>query len=243
MIEWQDEGLVIAVRPHGETSAILEVFTREHGRHGGVVRGGASRRMAAHLQPGGQVAVAWRARLDEHLGSFTVEPLRARAGLLGDRAGLAALNAVAALLHLSLPERAAHPRLWQATVALLDLVEAGGAGWSAAYLHWELALLEELGFGLDLASCAVTGARGGLAFVSPRSGRAVSLAGAGEWADRLLPLPAVLLAAPGIAAAPAHELAAGLRLTGFFLERGLEPVLAGRPLPEARARLAALIGG
>jgi DNA repair protein RecO (recombination protein O) len=243
MIEWQDEGLVIAVRPHGETSAILEVFTLGHGRHGGVVRGGASRRMAAHLQPGSQVAIGWRARLDEHLGSFTVEPLRARAGLMCDRAGLAALNAVTALLHLSLPEREAHPRLWQATVAFLDGVEAGAESWPAAYLHWELALLEELGFGLDLATCAVTGVREGLAFVSPRSGRAVSLSGAGDWADRLLPLPHVLLAAPGAAAAPAPDLAAGLRLTGFFLERGLEPLLAGRPLPEARARLAAVLGG
>lgn len=242
-MEWQDEGAVLAMRLHGETSAIIEVFTARHGRHVGVVRGGASRRMAPVLQPGGQVAVTWRARLDEHIGAFTVEPAQARAALLGDRSGLAGLNAVCALLRVALPERDAHFGLWQATIGLLDAFEAGagaGAGpvWGAAYLRWEMGLLDALGFGLDLTRCAVTGGREDLAFVSPKTGRAVGRAAAGDWAARLLPLPAVLL---GQGPATAAELAAGFALTGHFLERGLAPQLGTGALPEARARLIALL--
>lgn len=234
-MEWRDEGAVLSVRAHGETSAIVEVFTRGHGRHAGVVRGGASRRMAPVLQPGAQVQVGWRARLGEHIGSFAVEPLRVRAALMADGGRLAALTSACALLRLALPERQAHAALWVDTVALFDLLE-GGAEWAPAYLRWEVRLLEDLGFGLDLASCAVTGATEGLAFVSPRSGRAVSRAGAGAWADRLLPLPACMI---GDARPAPGDLAAGLALTGHFLTRGLAPVQAGRPLPEARARLVA----
>lgn len=232
-MEWRDEGVLISVRPHGESAAIIEVFTAEHGRYAGVVRGGASRRMSPHLQPGTQLAVAWTARLGEHLGSFAPEPLRSRAAILSDRRALAGLNAVCALLHISLPEREPHPRLWQATNALLDAM-ATAPGWEPMYLHWELLLLEDLGFGLDLSSCAVTGAREGLAFVSPRSGRAVSESGAGEWATKLLPLPAVLRTGE---AAPPEDLTAAMALTGHFLHLGLEPVLQNRPLPDARQRL------
>ncbi len=240
-MDWQDEGALIAMRPHGESAAIIEVFTAAHGRHAGVVRGGASRRMAPHLQPGTQVAVSWSARLGEHLGSFTVEPLRSRAAILSDRRALAGLNAVCALLHLSLPEREPHPGFWRQTMALLDQF-AAAPGWEADYLRWELALLESLGFGLDLTSCAATGAREGLVYVSPRSGRAVSRAGAGEWAARLLPLPGLLTGSPPTdAAAMAADLAAGLALTGHFLRQGLEPLLGERPLPEARHRLVELL--
>lgn len=233
-MDWQDEGALLSVRPHGEASAIVEVFTRAHGRHAGVVRGGTSRRMAPVLQPGAQVQVVWRARLGEHIGSFTVEPLRARTGVMGDAGRLAALTSVCAMLRLALPEREAHGALWTDTVALLDGLEGGGADWALDYLRWEVRLLEDLGYGLDLASCAVTGVTDDLAYVSPRSGRAVSRAGAGDWADRLLPLPGCLT---GAALAPG-DLAAGLALTGHFLRKGLAPVLDGRDLPEARARLA-----
>lgn len=231
-MDWQDEGALLSVRPHGEASAIVEVFTRAHGRHAGVVRGGTSRRMAPVLQPGAQVQVVWRARLGEHVGSFTVEPLRVRTGVMGDAGRLAALSSVVALLRLALPEREAHGALWGDTVALLDLLE-DGRDWALAYLKWEVRLLEDVGFGLDLSSCAVTGATEGLAYVSPRSGRAVSRAGAGDWADRLLPLPGCLV---GAVLAPG-DLAAGLALTGHFLRKGLAPVLDGRDLPEARGRL------
>ncbi len=236
-MEWRDEGALLTMRLHGESSAIIEVFTAAHGRHAGVVRGGASRKMAALLQPGSQLAVSWRARLDDHLGSFTVEPVRARAGVLSDRLALAGLNAVCAMLHVALPEREPHPLLWRNSVALLDRLEAG-LPWVPDYLRWELMLLEELGFALDLRSCAVTGSRDDLVYVSPRSGRAVSRAGAGEWAARLLPLPQVLM---GQGPATGQEAAQGMALTGHFLTRCLEPVLKDRALPEARARLIDLL--
>lgn len=234
-MEWRDEGALLSVRPHGESAAIIEVFTAAHGRHLGVVRGGGSRRMAGILQPGAQLALHWQARLDEHMGSFRAEPLHARAALLNDRGGLAALNAVCALLHLTLPERDPHPALYARTMALLDLLEQAG-DWPAAYLVWELSLLDEIGYGLDLSSCAVTGSTQDLAYVSPRSGRAVSRTGAGEWAARLLPLPRILHLQDGTAA----EAVEGLRLTGHFLARAL--AAADRALPEARARVIDRIG-
>lgn len=241
-MDWQDDGIVIAVRPHGETSAIVEAFTALHGRHAGMVRGGASRRKAAFLQPGAQVALTWRARLQDHLGAFTVEPIHARAALMDNRAGLAALNAVCALLHLALPEREGHPPLYAATLTFLNKVEADAPHWPADYPRWEIAVLQELGFALDLTSCAVTGTRDDLAYVSPRSGRAVSRAGAGDFAARLLPLPHFLR--PGGNKGDAldgADMADALRLTGHFLNLGLEPILQGRPLPEARARLAEVL--
>ena len=226
------------MRPHGESSAIIDVFTAAHGRHAGVVRGGASRKMAAVMQPGTQLAVTWRARLDDHLGSYSVEPLQSRAGLLADRLALSGLNAICAMLRAGLAEREPHPQLWRATMALLAALEAN-PDWPPEYLRWELLLLEEMGFGLDLGRCAVTGARDDLAYVSPRTGRAVSRGGAGDWADRLFALPQCLL---GQGTASPDELRQGLAITGHFLTRELGPLLNGRPLPEARARLILLLG-
>lgn len=237
MVDWRDEGILIAARRHGESAAVVEIFTAAHGRHAGVVRGGGSRKMAPVLQAGARLGVEWSARLEEHVGHFRVDPIATPiAAVLDDGAALAALGAVAALVAAALPEREAHPRLYARS---LDLVEALGreADWPARYARWELALLAELGFGLDLAACAVTGAREGLAFVSPRTGRAVSRAGAGGWADRLLPLPAFLC---GDGPAGAGELAAALGLTGFFLEARLAPTLP-RGLPAARGRAAAAL--
>ena len=235
-MEWRDEGALLSMRPHGESAAIIEVFTAAHGRHVGVVRGGAGRRMAPVLQPGTQLAVVWNARLEDHIGTFTVEPLRSRAGVLSDRLALAGLTSICALLRTALPEREPHPALWTDSIALMDAL--GKAGWTSAYLRWEIRLLEELGFGLDLSSCAVTGATENLAYVSPRTGRAVSAAGAGGWADRLLPLP------PGLAGDATLTPAAlrdGLALTTHFLTRELAAILQSRPLPEARARLIDLL--
>src|SRR5690606_18463215 len=168
---------------------------------------------------------------------ISVEPLRSRAGLLGDRGALAALNAVCVLLHQALPEREPHPGLYAATIGLLDRL-GEDPDWPLAYVRWELGLLEDLGYGLDLASCAVTGARDDLAYVSPKSGRAVARGAAGDWADRLLPLPPCLL---GQGPAGADEIAVALRTTGHFLEHRLFPDLGSRPMPEARRRLVALI--
>jgi DNA repair protein RecO (recombination protein O) len=235
-MDWRDEGVILAMRPHGETAAIIEVLTAGHGRHAGVVRGGASRRMAASLQQGTDLQLEWRARLDDHIGTFAVEPLRSRAHLLSDRLALAGLLSICALLRAALPEREPHPGLWGVTRGLLDAL--GQPGWTSTYLRWELTLLEELGFGLDLAACAVTGATEGLAYVSPKTGRAVTRAAAGDWADRLLPLPEGLV---GDAELAPGAVLSGLALTGFFLDRGLRPVLHDRPLPEARSRLVDLL--
>lgn len=236
-MEWSGEGLVLAVRPHGEAAAVVELFTAAQGRHAGVVRGGTGRRLAPVLMPGNTVAAVWRARLGEHLGHFTVEPVRARtAALLGDRRALAGLSAICALLSRALPEREPHPALHGASVTLLDALGAL-PDWPVLYLRWELGLLADLGFGLDLSACAVTGAREGLAFVSPRTGRAVTAAAAAGWEDRLLPLPPLLAGG----AADAAGILAGLRLTGHFLHRALAADPGARPLPEARVRLLNLL--
>ncbi len=233
-MEWRDQGILLSSRAHGETSSIIEVFTPARGRHAGVVRGGTSRRLAPVLQPGAQLDLAWRARLQDHLGTFQPELLRSRAAVsLGDRLSLAGLNAVTSLLLFALPEREAYPGLYARTETLLDLLGQPEV-WPLAYLHWELALLDDLGFGLDLTTCAVQGAGANdLSFVSPRTGRAVSRIGAGDWADRLLPLPPCLL---GHGPAPDAEVAQGFDVTGHFLRQHLAGELGNKPLPEARQR-------
>ena len=232
-MDWRDEGVLLAVRRHGESAAIIEVFTAQYGRQAGVVRGGASRKMTPVLQLGAQLDVTWRARLEAHLGAFTVEPLKGRAAdVLSDRLALSGLSAVCALLAFSLPERQAHPNLYAHSIALLDAI--GAEGWERAYLQWEVALLEEMGFALDLSVCAVTGSTEDLIYVSPKSGRAVSRTGAGDWADRLLPLPECLRS-PGPALR--QDVLAGLKTTGYFLHSHLAQSLGERPLPKARQRL------
>ena len=237
-MEWRDQGAIISVRHHGETSAIVEVFTKNQGRHAGVVRGATSRKIAPFLQPGGQVDVSWRARLNEHLGTFTIEPIQSRAHVMSNPLALAGLNAVCALLQFTLPERESHPRLYETSIALLDSISET-SDWPLDYLHWEMLLLDDLGFGLDLSECAVTGTQGDLAYVSPKSGRAVSKSGAGEWADRLLPLTPCLISDASVGVT---ELIEGLRTTGHFLENHLAPELGNRPLPEARARMIDRLG-
>ena len=231
-MEWSGEASVMSQRRHGENAVILTVLSRDAGLISGLVPGGASAKRAAMLQPGGRLALRWRARLEDQLGTFAVEPARARSGLIGSADALAGVNAVTALLCFALPERDPHPRLSDATEALLDAMDAG-EDWAEAYLRWEMRLLEEMGFGLDLQSCAVTGTREGLAYVSPRTGRAVSAAAAGEWASRLLPLPAMLGGRGN------GGLADALALTGHFLQSRLAEVHAGKPLPAARGRLVA----
>lgn len=232
-MEWSDQGVVLSCRAQGESAAVVELFTAARGRHAGLVRGGTGRRLAPVLMVGNSVAAVWRARLGEHLGHYTVEPLRQRAAaLLDDRLALAGLSSVCALCARALPEREPFPALHGASVALLDALCAV-PDWPVLYLRWELGLLAELGFGLDLARCAVTGAQDGLAYVSPRTGRAVTAEAARGWESRLLPLPGLLTGG----AADRPGVLAGLRLTGHFLTRALAPDAASPPLPEARARL------
>jgi len=233
-MDWREDGVLLAVRRHGESAAIIEMFTETRGRHAGVVRGGAGRRLGPVLQPGAQLDVAWRARLAEQLGTFVVEPVRGRAGaLMGDPLGLAGLASVCALLAHALPERAAFPALYRDSVTLLDLIPATPA-WPLAYLRWEVGLLATMGFALDLTRCTVTGARDGLAYVSPRTGRAVSAAGARGYEDKLLSLPPCLL---GTGEAANAEIAEALRVTGHFLQREFGPQRPGQPFPPGRHRL------
>ena len=238
-MEWRDEGIILGLRRHGETSVIAELMTRAHGRHMGIIRGGRSRRMQPILQPGNSVSLVWRARLDEHLGQYQAEVVESRAGrLMESAAGVQGVQAMAALLRL-LPERDPHPRLHDAFAIILDTLDDPALA-GAMYVRFELAVLEDLGFGLDLAECAATGATTDLAFVSPKSGRAVS-AGAGQpWADKLMNLPPFLLSRTD-GCDDAGLLADAFRLTGYFLNRH---VFGARGLAEPTVRdsfLASLI--
>ncbi len=208
-MEWTGEALLIGVRRHGESSVIAEAMVAGRGRYAGLVRGGRSTKLAATLQPGNTIQLTWRARLEDHLGNLTVELLRARAAeLIADRDRLFLSQLICEHLHL-LPERDPHDRLLGMALSLLDSALDG-----AELARFELALLDELGFGLDLASCAATGVTADLAHVSPKSGRAVSRAAAEPYKDRLLPLPSFLHARGN---ASPDDISAALRLTGHFL--------------------------
>jgi len=231
-MDWTDRGIVLSARKHGETSLIVQLLTERHGRHAGLVRGGASSRARGLYQPGNLLAAHWRARLSEHLGNYTCEMIAGTAATLLDNGGkLAALSSAAALAEAALPEREPHADVYESLSALIAALQAGA--WAPAYVRFELGLLASLGFGLDLARCAATGTNDNLAFVSPKSGRAVSLSAGEAWRDKLLALPRFLLAeaepAPG-------EIEQGLALTGYFLQRH---VFAphGKGLPAARVRL------
>lgn len=233
-MEWAGEGIILGCRRHAEADVILEIMTRERGRHLGLVRGGRSRRQQATLQPGNHVGLVWRARLDAHLGNFTVEPLRLRAAdLMQSALGIYGIQTLAALLRL-LPERDPYPELFDALEVVIDhLDDAAIAG--ALVVRFELQVLNELGFGLDLAKCAATGARDDLVYVSPKSGRAVSRSAGEPYRDRMLPLPAFLLTGndTGDRVADLDAIEQAFRLTGFFLNRH---VFEPRGLPSADAR-------
>ncbi|MCB8836045.1 DNA repair protein RecO [Aurantimonas sp. VKM B-3413] len=237
-MEWREEAIVLGVKRHGETSVIVELMTRTRGRHLGLVRGGRSRRQQPVLQPGNTVAAHWRARLDEHMGTYVLEPVELRAARLMEGAvGLNGIQLVAAHLRL-LPERDPHPRLYDGLAVIVEHLNAPERA-GELMLRLEIALLEELGFGLDLTECVATGVRKDLVYVSPKSGRAVSREAGAPWADKLLPLP-TFLTDRDLAAEPA-ALADGFRLTGYFLARHVfEP--RGIAEPNARAGFLAALG-
>lgn len=227
MSEWEDEGIVLSVRRHGESGVIASLLTRLHGRHPGLVHGGTGKAQRGALQPGNHLRVWWRARLAEQLGTYRVELARAHgAAWLDDPGRLAALASATALCEASLPERQPVPALYEAFLALLSALAA--ESWPSVYVHWELALLRALGYGLDLGQCAATGTRDGLAYVSPKSARAVSAQAGQPYRDRLLALPRFLTEGGEGDRAAILE---GLKLTGFFLDRHVAR------LPAARSRL------
>ncbi len=238
-MDWSDDGIVLAARRHGEHALIVQLLTREHGRHAGLVRGGASSRQRGNYQPGNLVYAQWRGRLPEHLGAYVCEVKRSHAAVvLDDPLRLAALSAACAVGEAALPEREPHRPVFEGFLALLDAL-TGHDAWGEVYIRWELGVLAELGYGLDLSACAATGRNDELAFVSPKSGRAVSLSAGEPYRDKLLPLPAFLTdsgpASPGDL--ERGELEQGLRLAGYFLQNRLFASL-GRGLPAARQRLA-----
>lgn len=236
-MQWTDEGIVIGVKRHGEASAILELMTREHGRHLGLVRGGFGSRLKPVLQPGNSVNAAWRARLDEHLGNYTVEGLHLRAAsYFSTPHAVYGVTHLAALMRL-LPERDPHAGLYEALDRILGHLEDAGVA-APMVVRFELQLLSELGFGLDLDRCAATGASGDLIYVSPKSGRAVSRIAGEPWADKMLRLPVFLRESGALAAG--SDVADGFALTGYFLTRhALEP--RGLTLGDERAHFIAAL--
>ena len=237
-MQWSDEGIVLSVRSHGETAAVAELFTRAHGRHAGLVHGGRSRKLRPILQTGNHVDAAWKARLSEHLGHITLELRHGyAAAALDDPLALTGLMSLAALVRL-LPERDPHPNLYEVSLFVLSFLDDASV-WPALMVRWELALLAELGFGLDLSACAATGGNDQLVYVSPKSGRAVSASAGEPYKDRLLPLPAFLTQGRQAEVTRA-DVVAGLALTGHFLAaRVLGP--RDLELPEPRRRLAELL--
>jgi DNA repair protein RecO (recombination protein O) len=233
-MQWQDKGFVLAARRHGESALIVELLTREHGRHAGLVRGGQSPKARGMLQPGNEVAATWRGRLDEHLGTIGCELVRAHAARFLDDAGrLAGLTSAVALVCAALPEREPHGDVFASFAGLIGVLDSA-VDWPAQYVRWEQDLLGALGFGLDFGHCTASGATADLAYVSPRTGRAVSRTAGLPYHDKLLRLPEFLWCA-----SPADEaqLVLGMTLTGHFLAHHVFAP-QGRTLPPARIRLA-----
>jgi len=234
-MQWGEEGTVLSLRKHGETSALLELFTRQHGRHLGLVRGGRSQRMRSQLQPGNKLEATWRARLSEHLGTFTVEPVKLRAAvLMDDPMQLAALSSMCAMAGL-IAEREPHEQLYDAFEIVISALENDDV-WPALMIRWELGLLEELGFGLDLRTCAATGSTENLIYVSPKSGRAVSEEAGLPYKTKLLVLPPFLRNQSQTEDITPQDIAEGFRLTGYFLQQHIYGPRRTK-FPEPRERL------
>ena len=239
MPEWQADAIIISVRPHGEGNAVVSLLTADHGRHAGLVRGGASKKMRGTVQLGNRVQASWRARLSEQLGQMQLELTQAVAArFLDSPMRLAGVASVCALLEGALPEREPNERLYAGTDALLSLIsmDDDDEGWLEGYVRWELGLLHAAGYQLDLDRCAASGETTNLAYVSPKSGGAVSRHHAGQFANRLLALPGFL----GGVACPSHDWVAGLDLTGHFLAKRVFAA-HNADIPAARRRLADIV--
>lgn len=240
MPEWTDNAIIIECRPHGEHAAIVQILSQHHGRYAGLVRAGQSRAMRPVLQPGNAIAVSWRARLDDHLGSMAIELVNANAAkIMGERMRLTALTAICALLQGAIAEREPVSDAYDATVAMIELLSSDIETqlWLAAYIRWEIGLLAVAGFGLELNRCAVSGATEGLRYVSPRSGAAVTSDAAGEHTPRLLVLPGFL---GGASKSLEEDIINGIRMTGHFIARQIFGV-HHQPMAEARQRLQDMI--
>ena len=243
MPEWTDDGLILSIRPHGERNAVISLFTEENGRHAGLVHAYDASSKRGTVQIGNMVQAKWRARLIEQLGTYQLELIKnLSAVFLDDAVKLAGLSSCCAILDVSLPERDANVSVWRATTALIEIISLADhlEDWLGFYIKWEMNLLEQLGFGLDLHSCAVSGLTDTLIYVSPRSGRAVHQNHAGDYADRLLRLPSFLQSEKITASVSKTALWDGLTLTGYFVSRRVFSLI-NKDLPQSRLRLAHLV--
>lgn len=231
-MDWQDDGVILSLRRHGESSVILSALTRDHGRHAGLVRHASSKKLRGVVQPGNLVRLHWHARLEEHLGTYQVEAITSNAAaLMMDPGKLAAMMSACALVEAGFPENEPHPELFETLSSLM--VALDHEDWPTIYVKWEISLLAELGFGLDFSCCAATGETENLIYVSPKTGRAVSREGGVAYKDRLLELPSFLLTGQ---AAKSGDIVSALKLTGYFLDKHLF-ALQNRPQPDSRLRL------
>ncbi len=239
MPDWQDDGIILSSKPYAELHSITSILTKSHGRHVGLVQAGQSKKNRSILQPGSVVYAHWGARLVEQLGTFKVELSKNYSALLIDRPiRLAALSSICSLLEISLPEREPQIALWETTKAMLDILTLSEdeTKWLPFFIKWELGLLKELGYELNLERCAVTGSHQKLAYVSPKTGRAVSIKAAGIYAERLFLLPMFL----GGYVETSKEFSDGIKITGHFLQKYIFNTFE-KTLPIARERLAHLV--
>ena len=235
-MKWEDEGMLLSSRNYGEHSAIIEVLTRSHGRHAGLVKYASSKKIVGLLQPGMQLNLVWSARLSEQLGVYTIDKVKSRTSdLIETRQTLLGFNSLISLLLISLPEREPFLKVYQATISLVDSMKKDKE-WLVSYVHWELLILAELGFGLDLSRCAVTGKCEDLIYVSPKTGRAVSEKAGKKWEKKLLSLPHFLTLSHNAAETNSKMVSCGMILTGYFLEKWSRDNLKKKSLPQARHR-------
>ena len=235
-MKWEDQGVLLSARNYGENNAIIECLTSNHGRHAGLVRSAYSGKHNNLLEPGMQLNLVWTARLNEHLGVFSIDKVKSRtATLIQSRQKLLGFNSLISLLIISLPEREPFEKLYKTTIDLVDRMEIDNS-WMLNYVKWELLLLAELGFGLDLSECAVTGTKLNLAYVSPKSGRAVCSGAGIEWKKKLLHLPEFLIRPVSVTKIDPEAIHVGMTLTGYFLEKWLMDSISKRSLPQARQR-------
>ncbi len=235
-MNWSDIGIVLSARKHGEGSAVVSLMTPAHGRHAGLVRGGSGKRARGIYEAGNLVSVDWRARIEEHLGAFTCELLKPQAALyLDDSLRLAGLSSACTVLEMALPEREPHPEVYESLANFITNLDS--ETWLEDYVRWEIKLLGDLGFGLDLASCASTGQSDELIYVSPKSGQAVSTTAGEPYKDKLLALPSFLQAGANLEMKTDFgEVFQGLLLTGYFMDRNVF-IHSKNGAPPARTRL------
>jgi DNA repair protein RecO (recombination protein O) len=231
-MEWQDQGIVVAVRPHGESSAVVHLLTQNHGLYAGYMKGAQSARGRGILQLGNVVEARWASRIEDSLGSLSLQ-LEATPGLATwhDARKMLSLQSACAVIHQTLPEREAFTGVYEGMRAYLDMLD--GDLWPQGYIVWEINILRALGFGIDVSQCAVTGSTDDLHYISPRSGKAVSVAGAGEYGNRMLSLPSFL---SGRGVGNDDDIAAGLKMTGYFLEKHVFHAVH-KGIPDARIKL------